>query len=190
MECYYSCQGKYVCIPLPLPSLAKQNQKAKAIESFSLEDSHVSNYECVISIYYQRDQYAIKVPIGVPYQKSIQHYEGQGQGSYVIFQLSASQIPYKLQAPAIITIKIQDLTQYSAGNISHFLAIDHLYYNGSSESGGNDTYDYDNNIQVPLIFNNAGENSIDQRQYTYSYTPIGIIQTLYFVFNPNIRAKV
>ena len=171
MDCYYSCQGKYVCM----------------IESF--EEPRVSNYACVISLYYQRDKHALKVPIGSndKYYINIPHSEDGSQGQSVILQLSASQIPYKLQSPAIITIKIQDLTQYGAGNISKFLAIDHLYYNGSSESGGNDTYDNDNNTKVSFQFNNAGENSIDQRQYTYSYTPTGIIQTLYFVFNPNTR---
>lgn len=164
MECYYSCQGKYMC----------------QIESF-LDISSIS-YVIVIFV-----QDANGTNVIDPVTKTYPYTEGNilSQDKSNIHTVPASSLPTNMSYP--LTVIVQDLTQYQNGTIPYYLAVDFSYYYGTTESGAN--YRSKTNPTTVMQFNNAGLNSVGQRQYSYQFTPIGKIQHMFFDFNPLNRIK-
>ena len=163
MDCYYSCQGKYMCLPVSY------------IETFG--QSSCNGTQCYVIVIIIQDANGVVL---TQQTASFQYTEGNmlSQDQSNIAQVSS--LPNVLNTP--LTVIVQDLTQYQSGNIPFYLAIDFSYYNGTTESSAN--YRSSNNPTTVMQFNNAGINSLGQRQYSYQFTPIGQIHMMYFDFDP------
>ena len=153
MDCYYSCQGEYMCVDLYAEHSTAQHStacRAQHVEPFI----NSSNYTFVV---------IIQDGDGTILYKSTDLNYAYNEGTVLnrdqALLHSISSLPSVMKAP--LTVIVQDLTQYQLLNIP-YLAVDFSYNQ--------------NGPTVVMQFSNAGPNSRGERQYTYQFVPVGNIQ--------------